>query len=610
MSNVIAEIGLNHGGDLNVVKQLIRQSKDSGCWGVKFQYRDIESFYENKFEVSDVIIYDEIKKNYISIESLLSLAQFCKGLNIKFGISVFRVRDLKKLDVIVSAIDFFKIPSAECLNNFLLEEILKRNKKVFVSTGAHETDRVISSLEPYKNKIILLHCISNYPSLLGTQDMLVISRFKSSGFVSVGYSSHDNEWEVCLIALAQGAEWIERHITLSKDENGLDHSSSSVFDEFVKLVKFSQEYQDILGTSNHRPNQGELINLQNLGTSLYAKRNLKTGEKTTIDDYDIRAPRIGISPSNFLKDFETKALQKSVIEGQCLMRNNYFPCGHGVSSKIRNFARNKDLGVPVRLHDYSFLRRKFDIGTYEFHLSFAEALSGDFEKVLAEVDAQENISIHLPDYIPGNNLIDPISRNKEIKSVSRKLINKVAAFALKIEDKVSRPVNIIGSFSKGHNLSREINLNEIFDYIKSVRGNILPQWLPVYAWYFGGSVKLNLFNSDEDIKYLTSNRLKICLDVSHLVMASSYYKVSWKSWYEKLLPCVEHIHISDAADSTSEGLMFGDGVIGDFSDILSVNKLKIIECWQGHINEGEGFQESLEILYGQSQQVERSNAKK
>ena len=600
MGNIIAEIGLNHGGDLTVAKRLIRQAKEAGCWGVKFQYREIESFYKTQDEVADTIIFEEIKKNFISIDAFSALAYFCKGLKINFGISLFRVQDLDKLDKIISQIDFFKVPSAECLNIYLLEELKTRNKPIFVSSGAHETDEVIKYLAAYKTDITLLHCISNYPTLLGTQDLKVISRYKESGFLNVGYSSHDDEWEVCLLALAEGAQWIERHITLTKDANGLDHSSSSTQEEFFKLAKFSSEFDRILGVSNHLPNQGELINLQNLGTSLYAKREIKAGERTCIEDFEIKAPRVGISPDSFTSQYNSKIIYKKLEKGKPLSIKNFSNSDEEINVDVKKFSRNKNIGLPVRLHDYVFIKDKFDLKTYEFHLSFSEALTGDFKRVVAEIDSEENISIHLPDYIPGSRLLDPISRDSEIKSISRELIQKVDKFARNIEDKISKRVNIVGSFSKCHNKTRYDNLDEIFEYLYHTNTNILPQWLPVFAWYFGGSVKLDLFNSYEDIKYIKSNGCKICLDLSHLVMASCHYKVSWKLWYQELLPFVEHLHISDAADATSEGLMFGDGMIGDFSNILSVDKLKIIECWQGHINEGEGFRQSLDILYRQS----------
>ena len=81
MNNVIAEIGLNHGGDLKVAKLLIKQAKDAGCWGVKFQYRNIGSFYHKLDEVGDTMIYDEIKRNHITIDDLIELSMLCKNIN-------------------------------------------------------------------------------------------------------------------------------------------------------------------------------------------------------------------------------------------------------------------------------------------------------------------------------------------------------------------------------------------------------------------------------------------------------------------------------------------------------------------------------------------------
>ena len=492
----------------------------------------------------------------------------------------------------------------------MLDSTLKTQKKVFVSTGGHESENVINLLSKYKTRITLLHCIANYPTCLGTQDLRVISKFRSEGFLEVGYSSHDEDWEVCLVALSQGAEWIERHITLRKDENGLDHSTSSIFEEFKKLVRFAKEYEKVLGHDYHVPNQGELINLQNLGTSLYAKRNIKVGEKTTFKDYEIRAPRVGISSANFIKYYQSKSLLKGLDSGGALSINNFSPPQNIIKKEIKLFAKQNYIGLPVRLHDYLFLKNKFDLGTYEFHLSFTEVLNGDLETIVKTIDQNENISIHLPDYIPGNNLLDPISRDQEISQMSKKVIKKATDFARRIEEKISKRVNIVGSFSQGHNKNRIANLDEIFEYIGQTNVNILPQWLPVYAWYFGGTAKLEIFNSVQDIEYIISNGHKICLDFSHLVMAASYYDANWRSWFKKLWPCVEHMHISDAAGSNSEGLMFGEGIIGDFSDIIALGKLKIIESWQGHINEGEGFKQSLDILFEQVSGAGRQNSEK
>ena len=254
------------------------------------------------------------------------------------------------------------------------------------------------------------------------------------------------------------------------------------------------------------------------------------------------------------------------------------------------------LGLPVRLHDFSQIRTHFDVGVHEFHLSFSEVLTNNLNSVIEQISIDDRISIHLPDYIPGNDLLDPISRDPNIKDLSREVIQKVSDFSIGIENKIGKKVNIIGSFSKIHNKDRISNLNEIFEYLSALNKNILPQWLPVYAWYFGGIVKLEIFNSSLDLNFIKENNLSICLDVSHLVMAADYYEADWRDWYKRLKGSIEHIHLSDADGPTSEGLMIGDGQIGDFSEILDIKKNKILECWQGHINSGQGFKSSLGIL--------------
>ena len=596
---VISEIGINHNGSLDDAYQLLDRSKSAGCWGVKFQYRDVETFYNNTDEVADALVYEELKRSALSPLDLRSLGRYSKKLGIKFGVSLFRVSDLSNLDEIGDVFDFYKVPSAECLNSQLIKELIKKGKLVFVSTGGSETMTVLQTLLHFSDKIIPMHCISNYPSKMGGQDINVLTTLLESGFSDVGYSSHDENWEVCLLAIAFGARWIERHITLDKNQIGLDHSSSSDLHEMKKLVEFSKSYKSIVGNKVHSPNQGELINVQNLGTSLYAKKDLNIGDRAVLDLFEIKAPRTGISVGMFTQKFQNIPLSNPIKKGTSLNKRHFESDKISVPNSIGRFARETRLGLPVRLHDYQDLKTIFDVGTYEFHLSFTEVMSGELDLIIDVLCPTENISVHLPDYIPGTRLLDPISRDRETRALSRSIIKTVSVWSKKIEQKIGKKVHIIGSFSGAYHSSRSDNLNEIFAYIAETDNRILPQWLPVYAWYFGGNVKLNLFNSIKDIEYIVENNCKICLDVSHLVMAASYYNCDWVEWFRQLETNFEHLHLSDAGDSTSEGLMIGDGIIGDFSKLLSGKKLKIIECWQGHMNGGEGFWQSLKILQKQ-----------
>ena len=607
MGEVIAEIGLNHGGELSIAKSLVKKASIAGCWGVKFQFRNVDTFYKTLNEVSDAIIYDEIRRNELSITDYKKLALYCKKQKIKFGLSFFRVEDASLLHEIFYLVDFLKIPSSECLNYALIEELLKANKKLFVSSGGQDTQQFIKSIQNYKTQITVLHCISNYPVKLGEQDLDVIKTFKKSGFNDVGYSSHDANWEVCLLALANGASWIERHITLNKNGRGLDDTSSSDFYEFQKIVNFSSHFKKILGSGLHKPNQGELINIQNLGTSLYAKRNIAIGENTSWSDFSIHAPRTGISVGDYALKYINKKLINKINKKDPLTNLNFSDNRLHISSSIKNFAKTARLGIPVRLHDYKVLKETFGVGTYEFHLSFSEVLDGDLSSILNCISENESISIHLPDYIPGNLLVDPISKDNDIRNKSAEIIQIACAWGKEIEQKIAKEVKIVGSFSSIHEIKKEHNLDKIFDFIDSKAERILPQWLPVYAWYFGGTVKLDLFNSEADIDYIIKNDRKICLDFSHLAMSADYFSVDWKDWYKRLHPTIEHIHIADAAGSTSEGLIVGEGSIGDFSEILLIEKSKIIEPWQGHMNQGKGFALTLDALSKQFKNMQQAS---
>src|SRR6185437_4741925 len=111
----------------------------------------------------------------------------------------------------------------------------------------------------------------------------------------IGYSSHDDHWEICVLAMQMGARVIERHITLDKRGVGLDHSSSSTPDEFRRMCAVSANLGPILaGDEPRTPNQGELVNMQNLGRSYYSVRDLPKGTKIMATDLIYRAPKVGL----------------------------------------------------------------------------------------------------------------------------------------------------------------------------------------------------------------------------------------------------------------------------------------------------------------------------
>lgn len=597
---IIAEIGINHRGDLDMAFDLIDQAVSAGCWGVKFQYRDLESFYHASTEIGDGIILEELERVSFSVKQFIELANYAHKAGIKVGVSFFRIHDFDSFSCAAEHFDFFKVPSAECTNLPLLQTLLATNKQVMVSTGGHTLDQIEKTILPLAGSdLVVFHCVANYPAKLGAQNLNFLTKLSQIGFSEVGYSSHDEDIEVCLIAMSMGIGWVERHLTPDVHGKGLDDSSSSEVKDFHLLNKFSNTISTVMGESNKIINQGEILNMQNLGTGLYLSEDMPIGSIITMANLEVKAPRIGLSVGSFLNSYANQKTTRFLSKGEALEARSFDCIPVFDAPALFKFAKSNGVGIPVRLHDFSRFKKLLTTGVYEFHLSYQECMSGDFNAALKFIDQSDQISIHLPDYIPGNNILDPVSDDVKTKDFSRKLIFEVIDFAESIRQKTGKEIPIVGSFSQKNGREKKVILDDLFSFLDENRiqeFQILPQWLPVFAWYFGGAVKLDLFNSLEDINYLIKYNRSICLDICHLGLSANYADANWKDWYDLLSPLSKHIHLADAIGVDGEGLPLGEGDIGDFSRFLNCDALKIIEVWQGHFNEGEGFMTALDTL--------------
>ena len=264
MVKVIAEIGINHKSDEAVARELIDYADISECWAIKFQYRKFEGFYINTQEIGDELINEQLKNSYLNLKQIKALTAYAKNKNLKVGISFFTIEDFNEILKSKINFDFYKIPSAEFSNTELVLKAKAENKTLILSTGGHNLVEIKNKIKLYnfKNNAILLHCTSNYPSEIGSQNLEAIKELKKIKNVKVGYSSHDIDYEVVFLAASIGAEYIERHITLNKHGSGLDDSSSSELSDFVRMNKILKNYNLILGNPNKPVNQGEVLNLK------------------------------------------------------------------------------------------------------------------------------------------------------------------------------------------------------------------------------------------------------------------------------------------------------------------------------------------------------------
>ena len=598
MSNVkvIAEIGINHNGLVSRAAQLIELAAEAGVHAVKFQYRNLDNTYSDTVrEIGDEILLNEIKKNYLTPVELISVTQHAKSLGLEAGISFFDEDDILDFGSDIADFDFFKMPSVELMNASLIDAFLKLDRHLYISLGAHsehEIDEAFARLPA--DGWTPLHCISNYPLTLQNARLGYLRHLQKKWGREFGYSSHDDHWEVCLLAMQLGATVIERHITLDPTEEGLDHSSSSPAEDFQKLCLFA-DYQGVLNTGDgpRVPNQGELLNRQNLGRSYFAARDLHSGEILEPADLVYRSPNIGLNKTD-VDEYLFNEIHHDVKKGASIS-GSVFSESLTLPENVVAFARQVGLSLPVRLHDLQNMESLFPIGAFEFHLSYGEVLS---EIDLSGIDAANRYSIHLPDYVNSTQLIDPFSRDNDQKSSSLDIIERTVSLAERLQDLTGTEVPVVGSFSVVHTDIEEFHA-EYAVLLKSYleRGiDVVPQWLPPIAWYFGGSVRLHAMNDLVDADLLVSNNLGVCLDMCHMILGRNYFDFSVDELLDKLQGHVRHVHIADAAGIDGEGLAVGEGEIDNlplFKRAIEYDCLKVIEVWQGHFDNGAGFRKAL-----------------
>ena len=230
---LIAEIGINHNGDINLAKKLIDSSVDAKFDAVKFQKRDINLVYSkdllnSKRESPWGTTQREQKEGLeFSDKEYSEINNYCKNKKIKWFASAWDINSLKFLDKY--NLEYNKIASAMIVDLNFLEEVAKRKKHTFISTGMSTENDISKAVEIFKkNKCSfeLMHCVSTYPMKVEDANLLTINALKEKFKCEVGYSGHENGVAVSLAAFMLGISSLERHITNDRTMYGSDQAAS------------------------------------------------------------------------------------------------------------------------------------------------------------------------------------------------------------------------------------------------------------------------------------------------------------------------------------------------------------------------------------------------
>ena len=600
---VIAEIGINHNGSVKNAREMIHEAAKSNVHAIKFQYRNLENAYAySSHEIGDDIVKSEITRNFISPNHILELAEEAKRLKLWAGCSFFDTEDCEDFGSSINYFDFFKIPSVELLNFPLTAYLSSQGKPLLLSTGAHWEHEIEASLSRMKgDDWYPLHCISNYPVAYHNSNLEYISHLRNRWQVPVGYSSHESQWEFILLALQHNPRIIERHITLSRRTQGLDQSSSSEPHEFARLMSILKDVRTASRVSHisRVPNHGEVINRQNLGRSLYFTKKQLRGDDIDTKSMLYRAPAVGL---NWF-ELDNIVSRRLIRNGEPLtpLALSHFKEDMKLSALDFERANSLEISIPVRLHDFHRFKSKFPLKCLELHLSYSEV--ENLSQITGEI-SDISLSVHLPDYVDPLNLIDPMSHQEVIAEKSIRIINTVSNFVEIIQDRIGERVFVVGSFPKLNGRPKSVYYDQYSDLLEKLKLRdieVCMQWLPPFAWYFGGSERIDIMNQDDDIRYLLDRAISICLDTSHLILGSNYFGFEIQDFLARLAPITKHLHVADAQSFDGEGSHIDLNSLEKvefFKKVLSFSHKKVIEVWQGHLNDGAGFSKAIRDLLG------------
>ena len=253
---IIAEIGINHNGDLNIAKELIKAAADANFDAVKFQKRTIDAVYSKEFldshRESPWGNTQRAQKEGLefSHNQYREIDRYCNELGIQWTASAW---DLEAQDFIDSFDCTFNKLASPMLGNIpLVKKIANSRKKTFVSTGMstlEEIDQIVEIFNKANCEIELMHCNSTYPMKEENANLLCIPMLKERYKINVGYSGHESSLiKVCAAAVALGASSLERHITLDRTMYGSDQAASIEASSLKNFVDVMRKVPEILGT--------------------------------------------------------------------------------------------------------------------------------------------------------------------------------------------------------------------------------------------------------------------------------------------------------------------------------------------------------------------------
>jgi N-acetylneuraminate synthase len=325
----IAEIGANFDGNIDKAKRLIDAAKKSGADCAKFQtFSTPKIVSEGGFSLMQLkgvhgswgrTVSEVFKEAEFPMEWHHEIADYCKNTGIDFSTSPY-FKEAVDLCVELN-VPFIKIGSGDITWLEMIDYIARKGLPLMLATGdasLSEIDDAVRIIEAAGNKnLLLMQCITNYPSKIDSANVNVLKTYQLAFDVLTGYSDHSPGHVVALASTVIGGRVVEKHFTLNKKDKGPDHPHSMEPQEFKFMVDSIREVERAMGSTRKEvvEEEGETVYVQR--RCLYAKNDLPQGHIMTADDIDVLRPALGIPPK-FKSVIIGKECKKEIAKGQPL----------------------------------------------------------------------------------------------------------------------------------------------------------------------------------------------------------------------------------------------------------------------------------------------------
>lgn len=613
---VIAEVGVNHNGDLRLAKQLVDAVVDAGADAVKFQKRKLSEVYQQSVlddprtgEQGLQYIVPLLLEFELSDEEFVELWQYCEARKIMAICTPWDHSTADFLDTL--HVPAFKIGSPDMTNFPLIQYVASKGKPLIISTGMSTEDeirRTVAFLASHDVEGVLLHCVSTYPTIADEFNLRFLQTLREWSTWPVGFSSHHVGPSITLAATALGACVVERHITLDSKMRGPDHHASLEPGAFADEVRQIREVEKSLGAPHRWMTRGESLNRRVLGKSLVAARDIAAGSLIEAGMLTAKSPGLGISPQRIDQVVGQVALN-AIAKDRLLAEGDFIRAD--APEPMRPIDVGAKWGIVARLHDVDGMLERFAAyppDLIEFHVS-----DRDLDAGLAEFGSRrhsQDVVVHAPEY-NHDRLIDLCATDEEVRRMSVERIQRAVDLAREmgplfdgVGPRGPKVIVHVGGMSREHesyDVARAYDL--LATSVRELRTDgveFLLENLPPFPWFFGGRWLGHVFvDAETTAQFCSAMNMSLCFDTSHAMLECHRSGVSLPAYFERCRPFVRHLHVSDGAGVSGEGLQIGEGQINFvelWPALLETGATMVPEIWHGHHQHGKGFQLAMERL--------------